>query len=273
MAPFVLPAARAAAEPRPQHHVNVPKPVPAAGDAMPFVADGSPADASLPTVGVIGDSVARDYAYYLARVLRPYARVVDGALGGCPAGTVRLLASYYGERPAPLRGGECPALVPAKQRALIERFAPRVVVWHSENELWDLDTGTGRVPAGSPQWRNRILTSWDETLRRVTRRHATVVVVMPLWLEHDQGNAHVRQVQQVRALYAEWAARRHVTVFDPAPVACPSGPPCDPVNGLDFRPDGTHFDDPGGMRVATDFMTRTAALRGLIGRHASVPAG
>ena len=234
MVSAVLPAG-ADPRPTPQHHVNVPKPVPASGGAMPFVADGSPAGGALPTVGVIGDSVARDYAYYLARALRPYARVVDGALGGCPAGAVRLIATYYGGIPTPLRGGECPALVPAKQRALIERYAPRIVVWHSENEIWDLDTGSGRAPAGSPRWRERIMASWDDTLRRVAGHHAKVIVVMPLWLEHDQDNTHVAQVQYVRALYTEWAARHRVTLFDPAPVACPAGPPCGPVNGLELN--------------------------------------
>jgi hypothetical protein len=175
--------AQAGPRPGPEHHVNVPKPAPATGDVAPFIVSASSTAASAATVAVIGDSVARDYAYYLARVVGPYARVVDGALGGCPAGALRLSATYHGVS-APLRGGECPALVPAKQNALVRDFSPRIVGWHSMNEIWDLLTPQGTVPAGAPPWRQQTLAAWDDTLRRVTARGAEVVVVLPLWFEH-----------------------------------------------------------------------------------------
>jgi hypothetical protein len=241
----------------PVRHNNVPKPTPPGGDVAPFVVAPSLTAASAPTVAVIGDSVARDYAYYLARVLGPYARVVDGALGGCPAGALPLVMAFPGFR-APLRGGECPPLVPRKQTALVREFGPRVVVWHSVNEAWDLAAKGGR--AGSPLWRRRTLAAWDDTLRRVTARGATVVLVLPLWFEHATRTAP--DVDRLRALYTEWAGRHRdkVTLADVAPVACPHGPPCEPVNGVDFRPDTTHFDDPGGMQVALYLATTVPAL-------------
>jgi hypothetical protein len=264
-------------EPEPQHRVNVPKPTPASGDVAPFVVSPSSTAASAPTVAVIGDSVARDYGYYLARVIGPYARVVDGALGGCPAGALPLIATYRGPHggSTPLRGGECPSVVPAKQSALVRDFSPRIVVWHSMNEVWDLLTPQGKIAAGSPEWRRRTLRSWDDTLSRVTRQGASVVVVLPLWFEHaapDPPGGPAPNFDRVRALYTWWAARHReqVTLIDVAPVVCPSGPPCGLVNGVDFRPDTTHFDDAGGMQVATYLAVHVPALLHLIGHR---PAG
>jgi hypothetical protein len=39
------------------------------------------------------------------------------------------------------------------------------------------------------------------------------------------------------------------------------------VNGADFRPDTTHFDDVGGMQAATYLVARVPALLRLIGRR------
>jgi hypothetical protein len=47
---------------------------------------------------------------------------------------------------------------------------------------------------------------------------------------------------------------------DVAPVACPAGPPCRPVRGVDFRPDSTHYDDPGGVQVAAYIRAHVPAL-------------
>jgi hypothetical protein len=58
-----------------------------------------------------------------------------------------------------------------------------------------------------------------------------------------------------------------VTLVDMAPLVCPAGPPCGAVNGVDFRPDTTHFDDAGGMRAATYLTARVPALLRLIGRR------
>src|SRR5689334_19348264 len=81
--------ARPAEPPPPHRHMNLPKPTPPGGDALPFVVTGSATAPTAPTVAVIGDSVARDYAYYLGRELGPHGvRVVDGALSGCPVGTL-----------------------------------------------------------------------------------------------------------------------------------------------------------------------------------------
>lgn len=58
-----------------------------------------------------------------------------------------------------------------------------------------------------------------------------------------------------------------MTLVDVAPVVCPTGPPCEPVNGIDFRPDTTHFDDAGGMQTATYLAARFPTLLRLIGHR------
>jgi hypothetical protein len=243
------------ADPKP-HHMNLPKPTPPGGDALPFVVGGSATAPSAPTMAVIGDSVARDYAYYLGRELGPHGvRVIDGALSGCPVGTLQFISRIHDVSKL-LRDGACPRLVVTKQNALINGYAPKVVVWSSITEIWDLDGGGRSVPAGSPEWRAKVMAQWDDTLRRITRGGAKVVVIQPLWYERNPParlDAPGPSAEKMRDLYARWAAlhRDKVTLVDVAPVVCPTGPPCGPVNGIDFRPDSTHFDDPGGALVAS----------------------
>ncbi|MDN3358943.1 SGNH hydrolase domain-containing protein [Actinomadura sp. DC4] len=247
---------RATAEPVPPRHMNLPKPTPAGGDTRPFIVTGSSSAPSAPTVAVIGDSVARDYAYYLARRLGPRGvRVIDGALTACPVGTLPLVAIYPDGDRRPLRGGECPRLVAAKQAAMTATYAPKLVLWESVTEIRGILLLDRYVPPGSDEWRRRVLAEWDDALRRVTARGAKVVVILPLWYEHAPAirlDAPGPSVEKIRDLYLRWAAshRDRVSLVDPAPVVCPSGPPCGLVNGVDFRPDTIHFDDPGGVQVA-----------------------
>ena len=243
--------------------MNMPKPTPPGGDAAPFVVTGSPAVDTAPTVAVIGDSVARDYAYYLARELGPRGvRIVDGALSGCPVGTLQLISKIH-DRVAPLRGGACPKLVVDKQNALIAKFSPKVVLWHSITEIWSVSDAKGEVPSGSPEWRRRLMAQWDETLGRITRGGAQVVVILPLWYERTAKHRLDEpgpSVDKLRDVYTRWAARHRVAVVDVAPLACPAGPPCAPVRGVDFRPDTTHYDDPGGVQVAAYLRAHVPAL-------------
>jgi hypothetical protein len=255
--------AEARTDPPPPHHMNLPKPTPPGGDALPFVVRGSSPRPSAPTVAVIGDSVARDYAYYLAQRLGPRGvRVIDGALSGCPVGTLPLFSSIHGVTKR-LRDGACPTIVVNKQQALLTRFAPKLIFWQSITEIWDIDAGTLRVPSGSPEWGRRVMAQWDDTLRRITRGGAQVVVILPLWYEHNSPHRLDEpgpSVEKLRDLYTRWAAGRGVAVVDVAPLVCPSGPPCGVVNGIDFRPDTTHYDDSGGAQVAAYLESHVPAL-------------
>ena len=266
------PAVAEPADPLPPHHMNLPKPAPPGGDTHPWVVVGSSPASSAPTVGVIGDSVARDYAYYLAGELGPYGvRVVDGALSACPVGTLPLLSRIH-DVVKPLRAGACPKLVVEKQDELLAKYAPKVIVWHSITEIWGISAPNGEVPSGSREWGRKVLAQWDGTLGRITRGGARVVLILPLWYERTRPvrlDAPGPSVEKMRDLYTRWAARHRdkVDVVDVAPVACPAGPPCGPVNGVDFRPDTTHYDDPGGVQVAAYLHAHVPALARLAARR------
>ncbi|MCW2912864.1 MAG: hypothetical protein JWN52_932 [Actinomycetia bacterium] len=263
-----LPAAKA--DPNPQSQEYFPKPAPLNGDTVPFLPLGSSTTPSAPTLGVIGDSVARDYAYYLARELGPDGvRVVDGAIPNCPAGTLPLIERARGGKVLP-RGGACPKFVLTKQSGLVTDFHPKVILWHSMVEIYDVYNGQLEIASGSPEWERRVLAQWEDTLTRITRNGAQVVTVMPLWYEHNPPvplNAPGPSIEKLRDLYTRWASRHrdHVTLVDVAPVACPSGPPCGPVNGVEFRPDNSHFSDAGGSRVAAYLKSHVPALARLSG--------
>ncbi|GAA0315702.1 hypothetical protein GCM10010151_02170 [Actinoallomurus spadix] len=250
---------------------NSPKPEPRG--EKPFLPPGSATSPAAPTLGVIGDSVARGYAYYLARELGPRGvRVVDAAIYGCPATAVPFIV--------PVRGREevsrCPDAERARQTALVRDFHPRVVLWHSILERFDLIRGNVRTTAGTPDWERQIMAGWDDILTRVTREGARVLLVLPLWYEHQPPEPPARGagVERLRNMYQRWAAghRDQVTVVDVAPLVCPSGPPCGLVGGIDFRPDQVHFDDPGGTRVAAYLRTHVPALAALV-RAGRRPAG
>jgi hypothetical protein len=134
--------AEAEPRPRPGHHVNVPKPIPAAGDVAPFVVSASSTAASAPTVAVIGDSVARDYAYYLARVI--------GAVrprGG--RGARRLSRGSVAARRHLQRRREH---APARRRVSVtgahqaDRAGPRLLAAHCHLALDERDLGPADAP-------------------------------------------------------------------------------------------------------------------------------
>jgi SGNH domain (fused to AT3 domains) len=152
----VMAPGRARAEPAPPHHMNLPKPTPAGGDTSPFIVTGSSSTPTALTVAVIGDSVARDYAYYLARRLGPRGvRVVDGALTACPVGTLPLVAIYPDGTGRPLRAGACPRLVAAKQAALTSTYAPGLVLWQSITEIRGILLPNRYIPPGPMNGVNR----------------------------------------------------------------------------------------------------------------------
>lgn len=138
----------------------------------------------------------------------------------------------------------------------------------------DLGIADGKryVVSGSDEWRQKVQAEWDATLSRVTMGGAHVIVILPLWYERSAVNPPEipgPNVNKVRDLYTQWAARHKdkVSVVDVAPIACPSGPPCPPVNGVDFRPDTVHYDDPGGLQVGRYLVTHVPELAKLAAGH------
>lgn len=259
--PFRWPSA--AADPRPADSADVEKPTPRDGDVVPFPPRGSATNPIAPTVAVIGDSVARDYAYYLAGAIGPRGvRVLDGAIPNCPAGTLPRIQKSRGEDVFP-RGGLCPRYVATKQAALIRDFHPQLILWHSMVELYDMVDGKRRIPFISPNIDRRILAEWDETLSRISRGGATVVVILPTWYGGYVPTAQAG-IAKLRTLYARWAAAHRLSLVDVTSLVCPAGPPCGPDNGQRFRPDTVHFGGAGGPLVASYLVSHVPALARLV---------
>lgn len=228
----------------------------------PLVPPGSATTASAPTVGLIGDSVAQDYATFLAPELgRRGKRVVDAALSGCTVGTLAIWPGPPGAKPAHTG---CTAQVAAIQQSLLTRYHPKIILWHSLVELYHLYISKEKtVLAGGPEWERRVSAQWDETLRRVTRDGAKVIVILPVWQEGVPSTpvtAPGSSVEKLRRLYVRWIAAQHgrVGVVDVAPFICPSGPPC---RGFNFRPDAIHFGLVSGPKVAAYLAAHVPELR------------
>jgi hypothetical protein len=231
---------------------------------------GSPADESAPTVGVIGDSVAGNYAYYLVRELGPAGvRVASAMLYSCPVGTQPIYGKITPQGVILPRNGACPELVRRIQESLVSKFHPKVILWQSLTDNYGIADGKKILGVMTPEWEKRVLAEWDKTLTRVTRENARVVLILPLWYAHtDHTNSPFESVmRRYRSMHLQWAARHRdqVAVADVAPLVCPSGPACE-VPGLDYRPDGVHFGDQGGPRVAAYLMSHVRELREIAGR-------
>jgi hypothetical protein len=162
------------AAPAPSRHAYERKPAPPSSDIKPWVVVGSTTASTAPTVAVIGDSVARDYASYLAERLGPHGvRFVDGALSGCAVGTLPFISALHGTRKQ-LRDGGCPGLVVDKQRAVIRDYAPKLVLWHSLTEMWDVGvpgTTTTAAPSGSEERGRRLMAPGGEQVAAYLATH------------------------------------------------------------------------------------------------------
>ncbi len=149
--------------------------------------------------------------------------VVIATVGGCQPTDVALTyqnASYLNTH------RNCVTEAPAKQREMTARYHPKVVVWSDIMEWSAIQAEDGRtVTAGTPEWRVRVMAGWDRVLARVGT--ARLALVLPTWWAGwPAATPRWFTVEQQRSLFRAWAERHtaQVTVVDPAPALCPSGP-------------------------------------------------
>jgi hypothetical protein len=243
----------------------VPRPVPRL-----WVLRSSAQSAMTPYVGLIGDSTASQLAGPLADALgRRDVGVVIATVGGCQPTDLVLTyqsAAYFQDH------RHCAEDAKQVQQELVRRYAPKVVVWSDVMEWSDIQADDRLVPAGGEEWRRTMLGAWDRTLSRLGS--AGVVLVLPTWWAGwPPGYPAAFPVDRQRWLFRSWAARRHgrVTVVDPAPLLCPSGPPCPQVvDGVRLRTDSVHYSPEGARRVTAKILEDATALRTLHGPAPSV---
>jgi peptidoglycan/LPS O-acetylase OafA/YrhL len=230
-----------------------------------FVAPDAPAGPSVPGVGLVGDSVAVSLRSALGTEFAHHGvRLISTSQSGCGVGTT-ISADANGHQFGYAR--KCPELVPRLQEELVAKHRPRVILWYSGRDRYDLLVGGTVVKAASPEWIRRKFADWDKVLDRLVRGGAHVVVVLPVWGVGDQrygchgefsfdpaacGTYHVT-TEHMRRLYRQWAARHphQVTLSDFSSYVCPAGPPCPKiVDGIQLREDGVHYSEEGAHWLA-----------------------
>jgi peptidoglycan/LPS O-acetylase OafA/YrhL len=230
-----------------------------------FVAPDAPPGRSVPVVGLVGDSVAVSLGDALGTEFAHHGvRMVSAAQSGCGVGTT-ISADENGHQFGYAR--KCPDLVQRLQDELVTTHRPRVILWYSGRDRYDLLVGGQLVKAASPEWTRRKFADWDKVLDRLARGGAQVVVVLPVWGASDPRDGchgefsfdpaacgrYFVTTEHMRRLYTQWAARHphQVTLTDFSSYVCPAGPPCPTVvGGIRLREDGVHYSKQGARLVA-----------------------
>jgi hypothetical protein len=225
-------------------------------------------DPAAPFVGVIGDSTGSQLVEPLARTFNPRnVGLVGATVGGCqPTDAVLTYesAEYF------QRHLNCPKDARERQKDMVFRFHPRVVVWADIMEWSGIKVNDRVVAGGTDEWKRLMFESWDRTLGRLGRAH--VVLILPTWWAGSPTNSPSPvTVEQQRALFRSWAALHpgRVSLVDLGPVICPAGPPCQLVmNGVSLRTDHVHYTPEGTRRAVAKIIT-DPALKNMHGRTAN----
>jgi hypothetical protein len=236
----------------------------------------SRAGAGAPTVALVGDSVADSLAAGMAAIARQHGwTTVDVAFPGCAVGELlRVDADHH------LFGGSrtCVEKVPEQQRVLVRRYHPRVILWYSARERYDLLWHGKVVAGGTSRFRSLVFADWDKTLHRLQAGGAHIFVVVPAFsvgqVSHECvtndpdptcGHSPYLGQGRLRELYQQWAAlhRSDVTVIDMDPILCTARGPCPALTyaGAPVREDGLHFSPVGARWAAKRVVARVPAMR------------
>jgi peptidoglycan/LPS O-acetylase OafA/YrhL len=235
----------------------------------------SRAGARAPTIALVGDSVADSLAPGMAAVARQHGwTTIDAAFPGCAVGELLRVDSDH-----QLFGGSarCVEKAPGQQRVLVRRYHPRVILWYSARERYDVLWHGKVVAGGTSRWRSLVFADWDKTLHRLRAGGAQIAVVLPAFsvgqVSHDcvakdpaPTCSHSAYLGQglLRRFYQQWAAlhRSELTVIDMDSILCTAHVPCPALTyaGAPVRDDGLHFSTVGARWVAERVVARMPAM-------------
>ena len=248
--------------------------VPHAGAVIPAAAKpGATSPPVTKTVILVGDSVpqvlSKDFAAAGAKL--GYV-VIRATAGGCPATAVgKVLSSgkYLGKN-------TCPT-VAAKQDAKVEAYRPALVIWWSRYELASrLGPGGKVLLLGSRVYFHAQEASFEERAAALTKLGARLVTVQierpgqalavrnPAEKYFLVGQTLLHRSDMVRTWNTFLARHKGPRVFSISIdrfVCHDTKTPCDDrlPNGQTARPDGVHYSDRAGPRIASHVLE--AALR------------
>jgi len=206
---------------------------------------------------LVGDSVAASLSTALGTAVgRQGAAFANSAFPGC--GVLEGDPADPQGRPLEMTAA-CGAAVPRKQREVVDRVRPDLVMAFSSWEARDRSLNGQWAPWATAESDNRILDLYHRTIDRLTARGARVALVtVPDPIDSRIGPVDddlVRRHRHLNELLAEVARRDpyRVTLVHLDDIVCPADP-CPPaVDGVPLRPqDGTHFDDPAAAKLVAD---------------------
>jgi peptidoglycan/LPS O-acetylase OafA/YrhL len=254
--------------------INVSVVVPHAGaEFSPVTRPGARAAQVTRTVILVGDSVPQVLGEKFAEAAARYEYVVIRATsGGCPATGVEKVYSS-GKR---FKTNGCPKIAREQDRT-IDKYRPALVIWWSRYEVAPRLGRDGKVSAlGSRAYWRAQQASFNQRARALTRRGARLVAVQ---IERPGRALAARNPSESGFLVGQTLLHRWdiVNVWNGF-LARHKGPrvfsisigglvchdtrnPCDDrlPNGRPARPDGVHYSDAAGLRVASTVLA--TALR------------
>ena len=239
------------------------------GEAVPFylqeraaLTAGSGAGRGEPVVGIAGDSIANSFAPAFTKVAaKEHWATVNATFPGCPIGELMRVGLLYLTEEF---SKTCVTKVPAAQKLLVTKYKPRVILWYSGRERYDVLKDGTVLKGGTADWKSLVYADWDRTLDRLRAGGAKVVLILPVFQvgtipdrchwPYDKATRcdPVGSIGagRLRAYYLAWAAqhRGELRVLDVVDVLCPdSSRPCPALtaSGVKVRTDGNHYSAQG----------------------------
>ena len=209
----------------------------------------------MPRVYLMGDSVAFSLLFALGSAL-------DHGMGAAYAGEPHVACGMVDGLPVdshdkPLWfAPQCERTVLPEQRRVALERRPDVFVWLSIWETWDRVINGKLRHVGTPDGDAALLRSISRTVGRLRTRgaHVAILTVSPsapgAIVRSDQPPPeHFEHLNILLRAYAR-GHPTEVSVIDLHSLVCPRGAPCPKrVDGLQLRPDGTHFGSEGSKWI------------------------
>jgi len=249
--------------------INTSVVVPHAGaEIAPPTRQGARVAAVTKTVILVGDSVPQELSREFADAAAKRGYVgVRATSGGCPATAVDKVFSS-GER---VETSNC-SRVAIKQDAKVKVYRPALVIWWSRYEIATRLGPDGKVlPLGSRAYFQAQKASFDKRVRALTRLGALLVTVQieppgPALAARNPeekyflvGQTLLHRSDVVKGWNALLARHKGPTVFSISIdrlVCRDAKSPCDDrlPNGETARPDGVHYSERVGPRLASQIL-------------------
>ncbi len=157
------------------------------------------------------------------------------------------------------------AIAPALRTVVSTDPKPDLVIWLSTWDAVDRILGGRRVALGTPDGDARLRTEVDRAARLLSRHGARLIILpvpdpVPGSDSVLPGLDEAGRIANLNALYRSAAAATdgRIEILDLPELVCPGGQCAAEVDGVELRPDGSHFSKAGskaiGRRLTTELL-------------------